>query len=444
MPSDIILPYKFKPRDYQKPLFDAMFKENKKRFNTVWPRRSGKDKTYINLCVAASQRRVGTYIYLFPKLNQGRRVIWNGMDRDGMKFLDHFPKELIKRTNGTDMLIEMKNGSIFQLGGSDRYDNLMGTNPIGIVLSEYSLQNPMAWHHLRPILVENGGWAAFNYTPRGQNHGYELYENSKNNPSWFTELLTIESIKDGDGNRIITDEMVQEEIDAGMPEEMVQQEFYCSFSAAIPGAYYAKYLERIEADGRICDFPIDNKLAVHTFWDIGVRDPTGIWFAQLDGKEIKLIDYYQHNGEGIQHYINYLHDFRNKHQIVYGDHFAPHDISVREWGSGNTRWETARDLGVNFKIAPKLPVQDGIYAVRNIFNRVVIHKTNCAFGVKAIRNYSHEWNPIKRVFADTPNHDWSSHCADALRYLAVSISKVNDYNNMPEVSSIPMNNWSVY
>ena len=159
-----ILPYKYIPRDYQKPLWDALFLEQKKRCLVFWHRRAGKDKTCINIMTAASQMRVGTYYYLFPELKQARRVIWKGIGDDGLRFIDHFPQELISKVNNTDMTIEFKNGSIFMLGGSDRFNALMGTNPVGIILSEYALQNPMAWDFIRPILTQNNGWAIFETT----------------------------------------------------------------------------------------------------------------------------------------------------------------------------------------------------------------------------------------------------------------------------------------
>ena len=377
----VMLPYEFTPRHYQKDVFKALFTDNIKRIVSIWHRRAGKDKSYINLIVAASQQRVGTYLYLFPELNQARRVIWNGIDKDGKRFLDHFPKQIISKTNGTDMRIEFKNGSIFQLGGSDRYDSLMGTNPVGIVFSEYSLQNPTAWHYLRPILAENGGWGAFNYTPRGRNHGFDLYDKAKDNAKWFVQKLDVNETSKGDGSPVITDEIIQEERDSGMPEELIQQEFYCSFEAAVPGSYYAQVLNQAEEEGRILDFPIESGSRVYTFWDLGISDSTAIWFLQPIGSELRLINYYENCGEGLEHYINYLHDFRDKHRIVYGDHWAPHDIKVRELTTGRSRLETARQMGIEYRVVANLPIADGIHGVRQLFSRFYIHKTNCEQGL---------------------------------------------------------------
>jgi hypothetical protein len=411
----IELPYKFELRPYQVALYDAFFKHNKKRIITIWHRRAGKDKSYFNLCVAAAFKRKGTYYYLFPTQKQAREVIWEGMDKNGISFLDHIPPQLILRKNKTNMLIEFTNGSKFQLGGSDNFNKLMGSNPVGIVFSEYSLQNPLAWHYLRPILIENGGWAAFNFTPRGQNHAFDLYNLSINNDEWFSELLTINDTRDRKGERIITPEIIEQERKDGMSDSLIEQEFFCSFTAAIDGAYYAHEIKEAFDRGRICNFPLDSRLPVYTFWDLGMRDATAIWFMQPFQSELRLINYYENNGKSLQWYKNYMDDFRDKNNLTYGGHWAPHDIQVSDLSTGKSRLEIARELGLRFNVVPhlgKFAITEGIYAVRSLFNRFWFHETNCHFGLNALKNY-HEEN-------GKPEHDWSSHAADAFRYLAIA------------------------
>ena len=222
---EIKLPHEYTPREYQLPLWEA-FDSGYNRLLQLWHRRSGKDKTDLNLVAREMQENIGTYYYFFPTYSQGKKALWEGIGRDGFKYIDHFPKELLDgKPNESEMKIRYKSGSLFQIIGTDDVDKIMGTNPRGCVFSEYSLQHPKAWEYIRPILRENKGWAMFNYTPRGKNHGYDLYQMAKNNPKWFVSKLTI---NDTD---VLTEEDMQEERDAGMSEEMIQQEFYCSFTA---------------------------------------------------------------------------------------------------------------------------------------------------------------------------------------------------------------------
>jgi len=201
-----------------------------------------------------------------PTQTQARKAIWNGVNpKTGKKLLEQvFPKEIRKRTRDDEMMIEFVNGAIWQLCGSDNYDSLVGSNVAGVVFSEWSLTNPRAWDYIRPILAENGGWAWFNYTPRGKNHGYDLFQMAERNDRWFAQSLSV------DDTGVISPEIIQEERDSGMSEDMIQQEYYCSFDVAIRGAYFAQELASARADGRIGFVPIEPMIDVHTFWDLGI------------------------------------------------------------------------------------------------------------------------------------------------------------------------------
>ena len=205
MPKIITLPYKFTPRDYQLPFLQAM-DSGYKRAVLVWHRRAGKDKTLVNLFAKRMHERVGNYYYYFPTYNQGRKILWEGKDKAGMPFLAHFPRALLKkRPNDSEMKLEYKNGSIFRVIGTDDHNAIVGPNPVGCGFSEYSLQDPSAWDYIRPILAENDGWAVFDFTPRGENHGYQLYKMALDDPSWFAQLLTVEDTK------VISDEVLAQE-----------------------------------------------------------------------------------------------------------------------------------------------------------------------------------------------------------------------------------------
>lgn len=413
MEEKIRIPYNFEPRVYQLPLLSAI-DNGIKRAIVVWHRRSGKDKTLINLVAKKMLERVGAYYYFFPTYNQGRKILWDGRDKSGFKFMDHIPEKIRKRTDNTQMLIEIANGSIFQIIGTDNIDSIVGTNPIGCVFSEYSLQDPRAWDFMRPILAENGGWAIFNYTPRGENHGYSLYEMAKNDPNWYVQLLTVNDTKVIPQN--VLDQERKEIIEKDGNDALYQQEYMCSFKVPIAGAYYASQLIKAQEDGRIGKVPYEPSLSVDTYWDLGVNDAMAVWFIQSSGMENRVIDYLEVNGEGLVSVIKSLQE----KNYVYGRHVAPHDIEVRELSTGKSRKEVARSLGIDFDVAPKLTLEDGIEAVRNILASCWFDEDKCRRGLNALKSYHKEYDEKNKTYRNHPEHDWSSNGSDAFRYFAVS------------------------
>ena len=219
---NLTIPYKFTPRDYQIPLLRAM-QSGFKRAVCVWHRRSGKDLTILaGVVVPKMLERVGTYYYIFPTYSQGKKALWDGMDKEGVKVLDRIPEVLIKSKNETEMRIELKNGSALQVIGCENIDNIVGTNPVGVVFSEYPVAKAVAWDYIRPILAENGGWAVFDFTPRGMNHGWKILQQAKENENWFYQLLTV------DDTKVISPEVLAEE-QQQMPEDLFLQEYYLKF-----------------------------------------------------------------------------------------------------------------------------------------------------------------------------------------------------------------------
>lgn len=377
----------------------------------MWHRRAGKDSIALNWTAPAAHERIGTYWHMLPTQAQGRKTIWDGIDRAGRRMIDQaFPACVRSNIRKDEMKIELRCGSIWQVVGSDNYNNLIGANPIGVIFSEYSVADPGAWDYIRPILAENGGWAIFIYTARGRNHGAHLYEMAKDNPSWFAEILTV------DDTGVIGPEIIQDERDSGMSEDMIAQEYYCSFQAAIVGSYYGKQMLEAEKTGRISGVPYEPNLGVETWWDLGVGDSTAIWFVQRSAREIRVIDYYEMSGEGLPHYAKVL----KERDYVYTRHIAPHDIEVRELGTGKSRRETAANLGIKFQIAPQLSVDDGIDATRAMLSRCWFDKIKTARLVEAMKQYRKNWDEKLKVFQDHPCHDWASHGADAGRYGAVT------------------------
>lgn len=408
----ITLPYNFTARPYQEDFFSAMNK-GCKRAVLVWHRRAGKDTSAWNFLIYTAYEKKGVYYYVFPTFAQGRKVLWDSMTMDGIKFLDFIPKCLIAATNNQEMKIRLKNGSIIQIVGSDNYDAIMGTNPSGCIFSEYSVQDPNAWQYIRPILDANKGWAIFVFTPRGANHAKDLFDMASNNLEWFCQKLTV------DDTNVISKEDLDKIRAEGTSEDMIQQEWYCSFTQGIVGSYYARYMEEAVEGKRIGKVPYDKQTVVYTAWDLGVGDSTCIIFFQLCGKEIHCIDYYEASGEGLPHYAKVLKD----KGYLYEEHFAPHDINVRELSHGLSRKEVAADLGIKFTVLPtlKLSKEDAIEGVRGRFNRIWIDQEKCKRLILCLENYRKIWNDKMQAYHERPLHDWASHGADAFSYLMLAV-----------------------
>lgn len=408
---------KFKARDYQLPILDAIENKGYKRVLAILPRRAGKDITAFNLCIRTCLKSVCVVYYIFPTYSQAKKVIWDSITNTGQRILDFIPEELIAQKNSQEMKIRFKNGSLLQLVGSDNIDSLMGTNPKLCVFSEYALQDPRAYQYIRPILTANGGTALFISTPRGKNHLWELYQIAQNSPEWFCYKLTVE-----DTGHIPLYEIEKEKAEGIMSDDLIQQEYYTSFTMGIEGSYYAKYLDRMRVKGQIGTVGWESGFKVHTAWDLGVRDATTIIFFQTIGQTVRIIDCYENSKVGLDHYAKIL----EQKPYVYGKHIAPHDIRVKEFGSGLTRIEKARQLGIAFTVAPDLSIEDGIEAVRSALSKIWIDEMACAPLLKAIENYRQEYDARRKVYKNHPLHDWSSHWADCLRYLCISLPKTRD------------------
>lgn len=412
------LPNKWLPRRYQLPLWQAL-EGGCKRAVAVWHRRSGKDDLALHWTAWQSDERVGTYWHLLPQSNQARKAIWDAVDpHTGRRRIDWaFPMEMRETTREQDMLIKFKNGSTWQVVGSDNYQALIGSGPAGIVYSEYMLSDPNAWSFMRPMLLENDGWALFNGTPRGRNHLHSLYEMSKTEPGWFGQLLTVKDTGvftpkqlEGERREIAKDRGDDE------ANNIIAQEYFCSWDAAIPGSYYGKIVAKLEEEGRITDVPWDTRYPVTTAWDLGVGDSTAIWFVQQIGLTLRVIDYYEQSGVGADHYARIL---REK-DYAYEGHFLPHDADDREWGNNaSSRVDTLKSLGVKpLRVLPRASIDDGINAVRVLLGRCVFDRTRCERGLAALRQYQRTWDDKLKCFSQKPLHDWTSHASDAFRYLA--------------------------
>lgn len=437
----------WRPRPYQQPLWDYFndpitkaFDGTDKRAIEIAHRRWGKDDLSLHLMGKAGATRPATYWHMLPEYEQGRKAIWDAVNpHTGRRRIDEaFPEEWREQYNDRGMFLRFKWGATWQVVGSDNFQSLVGTPPAGIVLSEWSKAHPAAWAYLAPILVENHGWAVAITTPEGRNHAYEMLRVAQDDPKWFWDVCSIEDsiriMRDAGLQPLITLEAVEAQrkeyhgmfgVEAG--DALIEQEWFCSFQAAILGAYWGKEIGRLENSGNICTVDRVPGYPVHTAWDIGMDDPMAIWVFQAGPGWLHLIDYYESSGHGFDHYADWL----GERDYVGGIDYVPHDAKQREPGAlgGRTRIETLFALKRNPKLVPDHKPMDRINAVRRLLNRrdqrgnyiTFLDEKRCAKGIEVARSYKADWDQKARTFKKSAKHDWASHGSDALGHLAVAV-----------------------
>lgn len=384
-----------------------------KRFSVlVCHRRFGKTVFAINEMVDQGLRCIlknPQYAYVAPTYGQAKRVAW--------EFLKEYTRDIPNRkVNEAELRIDIHRSDRrdhirYILLGAENPDTLAGMYLDGVLLDEYSLMNPKVWSTiLRPALSDRKGWAIFIGTPRGNNHFASIYQIARKNESgqWFSAIYRA-----SETDIIDADELIAARIE--MSEDEYDQEFECSFTAALQGSYYGKYMADLEKKGRITTVEYDPAVPVDTFWDLGISDTTAIWYAQQVGPEIHLIDYDCYAGRGIEFYVKLIKD----KPYVYRDHILPHDAAARELGTGKTRQETFYTLGLTTEIQPRQSIADGINAARLVMPKCWFDKSKCADGIEALKNYQRKWDSKLHMFLDKPLHDWSSNGSDAFRYLGL-------------------------
>lgn len=370
-------------------------------------RRAGKTVATINDLIRAAltcDKPNPRFAYLAPFYAQAKDVVWG--------YLKQFTAPIPGvKPNESELRVDLPNGARIRLYGAENYDRMRGIYLDGVVLDEFADMDPRAWSEvIRPALSDRQGWAAFIGTPKGKNAFHEIYERSAADPSWFS--LRLRASETGLVSAAELDAMRSE-----MSEDEYAREMETSFEAAVEGSYYARLLSAAETESppRIGRVPADPGLEVHAAFDLGIADSTAIWLAQFVGREVRLIDYIENNGVALDWYARALRD-RNH---TYAPLILPHDAQARELGTGKSRVEMLEGLGFRTRIAPKLSVEDGIEAVRRLIPRMWIDADKCGPGLQAVRDYREKVDPKRRVSMG-PLHDWTSHAADALRYLAVA------------------------
>jgi phage terminase large subunit len=410
----IIIPYA--PRPQQLRIHDAL---GEKRFAVVVAhRRLGKSVSAVNHLIREAiqnNREAPRYAYIGPTYSQTKRVIWD--------YLLKFTQPLNATANIAELRVDFWNRRI-QLAGSDNPDSLRGQYFDGVVFDEFGDQDPRIWSEVvRPALSDRMGWALFLGTPKGANHFKTLRDHATEHNDWA--MLEFKASETG--------LIPQSELDAArseMGDDKYLQEFECSFDSAIEGAYYGQILNELPSE-RFGEIPRDGIAKTYCAWDLGIGDSTAIWVCQRVGLETRLIDFVENHGQGLDWYVNWLRT--NNYELA--EQLLPHDVQVRELGSGRSRLELLQEAGLNITIVPRMGVDDGIQAVRRLI-------PYCWFdpktkrGVDALRNYRRQYDDKRQVYWDKPLHDWASHAADAFRYLAVGMNETTSWSKplKPNVS----------
>lgn len=424
------VPHNFSPRDYQLDLFMAMDGikgkpgSNKKRAMLRWHRRAGKDKACFCYLIKEAAQTPGNYFYVFPTKTMARQALWENIDKDGFKLLDHIPSVVIKRKSNQEMLVELTNGSTIRILGYDKDpDSIRGIAARGAVFSEFAFTDPESYKNMIPALRESDGWVIFNSTPNGRNHFYEMWKNVLNSPRWYCSMLqTMYPDKPGYSGLVAKEDIPHIKEEEGLTTEDVEREYGVSFNSGMQGSFYAEQIEDAYNKGRVSEFAYDDNLKVDTFWDLGVDDSTAVWFRQKVGNKSVFIDYYEENNKDLKHYAKVL---ENK-GYEYDTHFLPHDAQQRSLQTGFSTADMFEDILKNLNISgmvevlPRLGVQDGIQAVRAKFSRYYFDAAKCLEGLKKLEMYHRRYDNKRKVFLKEPVHDANSHSADAMRMEAIS------------------------
>lgn len=420
------------PRDDQMPIWQYLNKtERGARADICAHRRYGKDDVCLHWGAVASQRRVGTYWHMLPEAAQARKAIWEAVNpRTGKRRIDEaFPQALRANTRDTDMLIRFKNGSTWQVLGSDNYNSFVGSPPIGVTFSEWSLANPMSWSYVRPILLENGGWALFLWTPRGRNHATRAFESRARDPDWFTRKISARQTP------VFTEEQLQKELkemidEAGSKQEgeaLFRTEYLVDFDAPVPGSYYAENMMNAAEEFRIGKIDYNPKYPVFTCWDLGMDDYTSIWFFQkVAGNFYNFIDYYETQGLGFEDISRdrpgiVTEAFKGKMAWKFQMHYLPHDVKVRELGAkGQARKLVLKKEGV-WPIRTGIPrdLDEAIPITRKFLKKCRFDEEKCEAGIEHLKQYRKKFNKSLGVYTGE-SHDEHSHAADALREAAMN------------------------
>jgi hypothetical protein len=399
----IEIPYK--PREHQLKVHELL--EGKRFAVVVAHRRFGKTVAALNHLIreaVLNEKETPRYAYIAPTYGQAKRVAWD--------YLVKYTTPLGGTNNISELRVDFW-GRRIQLYGSDNPDSLRGQYFDGVIIDEVGDQNPKIWTDIvRPALTDRKGWCLFIGTPKGHNHFKELRDRAEKESDWG--LLEFKASETGVVDAV---ELLQAKNEMG--EDKYRQEFECSFDAAVEGSYYGQILNELEEKKHMQEIPREEISRTFTAWDLGMGDSTSIWVAQLVGTEVRLLDYYENHGVGLDHYVKWIKD----NDYLKAEHILPHDVRVRELGTGKSRMEMLEESGLEVKIAPKMGLDDGIQAVRRLLPRCWFNVPKVQTGLNCLRNYRRDYDEKRKIFYERPLHDWSSHGSDSFRYLALGLDE---------------------
>jgi hypothetical protein len=399
----IEIPYK--PREHQLKVHELL--EGKRFAVVVAHRRFGKTVAALNHLIreaVLNEKETPRYAYIAPTYGQAKRVAWD--------YLVKYTTPLGGTNNISELRVDFW-GRRIQLYGSDNPDSLRGQYFDGVIIDEVGDQNPKIWTDIvRPALTDRKGWCLFIGTPKGHNHFKELRDRAEKEEGWG--LLEFKASETG-----VVDEVELKAAKNEMGEDKYRQEFECSFDAAVEGSYYGQILNELEDKKHMQEIPREELSRTFTAWDLGMGDSTSIWVAQLVGTEVRLLDYYENHGVGLDHYVKWIKD----NDYLKAEHILPHDVRVRELGTGKSRLEMLEEAGLEVKIAPRMGLDDGIQAVRRLLPRCWFNVPKVQIGLNCLRNYRRDYDEKRKIFYERPLHDWSSHGSDSFRYLALGLDE---------------------
>lgn len=416
-------------RPHQEEAQTKLFVDGVKRIYVWRPRRSGKEVESWNFIVQSAIETPGLYLMIYPTNVRARMVLWDGAivmpDGSSLRFLDMIPKKLLSRKpNDQDMTIKLTNGSVIHVLGSDiDPDKLRGVNARGAVFSEFAYSDPRVLHILMPVFRQNNGWIFIQTTPNGMNHAYRFMQEVKNNDKWFCRIDTVETIVDKDGNRYISDEMVDEDRKSGMPEWMIAQEYYCDVQVNQETLYFSREIDNLIKNDRIISELIIPNTKVFAFYDIGWNDSTAVSLVQMDHRgNPNVIHYFEANNRTMSYYVQEARSFCNKHDLMLHSHYIPHDGQKRDWNTGKNTVDFGREMGENFIIVPKPSSKiNAINQMRHMLYRTKFNKENTSRLIDCLSNYSKVYDEKNGIYKEEPLHDWSSHGVDSFQTMTLAI-----------------------
>ena len=420
----------FRVRPYQRRFHETWANLRKTRLIEIAHRRWGKDEIALNVTRDLALTRPASYWHCLPLYEQGRKALWTAVNpHTGKRRIDEtFPPDIVASRDEQAMFIRLKNGATWQIIGSDRYDSLVGAGVAGVVFSEWALANPSSWGYIRPMVEENSGWASFITTPRGNNHAKAMFDMAQTNDRWFAELSSVHD----------TGALGQEQLDEALTEyqaiygldfgrALFEQEYLCSFSGAMIGAYWGAEVNKAEREGRIRTFDLDPEHPVHTAWDLGKSQNNPIWCFQVIAGRPHIVDFYLPDSDDLTDWVAWLDAKGYK-----GTDYVPHDIIATEWGSKRTRLETLQGLGRKPRRLPMVSVADGLQAGRTTINEAVfLNSDRVLQGIEGLKNYRRDWDDERKTFRETPVKDWAEHIGSAFRYLGLAWREVKPREEKP-------------